>query len=255
MKVSLKKLHPTKNIREPDTSLSTSMQAHGQKTPILVFKTLDFYAIKDGHRRFYAAQELGWNELEATLIEPPEDQVELITDMLIINKHRKEISYLDTAKAYKSLKDTGLTQHEIAERLGVSDADVSLALSLLNSDPRIQEAVNNGRVSPSAVEPLLSLPSELQDELAPTAIRCRTVREVKRLVDTAKKLHAANKHDSDEQAVPDDIDPLESLAVAELQEAEMHVSNAINTTLTHPELVRKAQKIGAKMRQMLGAYA
>jgi ParB family chromosome partitioning protein len=255
MKVSLKNLRPTKNIREPDTSLAPSLKTHGQKNPILAYRNLNVFIIKDGHRRFYAAQELGWEDLELTEIDPPEDQTDLLMDMLIINKHRKEISYLEEARVYLALRDAGLTQHEIAKRLSVSDADVSLALSLLNADQRIQDAVNNGRISSSAIEPLLSLPPDMQAELVPAAIRCRTVRNVKRLVDAAKRRITDDERDEDGQAVPEDVDPLEALAIAELQEAETHVSNAVTTPLTHPALVRQAKKIGANLRQLLGAYA
>jgi ParB-like chromosome segregation protein Spo0J len=188
-------------------------------------------------------------------IDPPEDQTALLTDMLIINKHRKEISYLEEAQVYKVLHAAGLSQHDIATRMSVSDADVSLALSLLSADQRIQEAVNSGRVSPSAVEPLLSLPPEMQAELAPAAIRAKTVRNVKRLVDTAKKRRGLDKRNTDDQAVPDDVDPMEALALEELKAAEIHVNAASSISLTHPDLITQAREIGAKMRQMLGVYA
>lgn len=244
--IELTKLDVSDNIRQVTddddmADLVHSMQTRGQLSEIHVFPVGDgTYKVTFGHRRVVAAQKLGWTTIRA-VVDKPVDDDELLLIRAAENEARKPMTYIEKALVYQHLKSMGWSQKDIADRLGVGTPEVSMALATLRAAPRLQEAVNNGEIAPSAIEPLLSQPVEVQVELAETAIRAKTVRKVLALVRTHKARRALQSAPVVSAVDDEEIDPLEELAVEGLEEALQRMRMVQQSGIQHPELVRRAR--------------
>lgn len=238
------------NIREvrpddPETQdLAASMRKYGQEVEVRVFKAQGKYYLKSGHRRLVAARLLGWDVIRA-IVDEQQDEVSFIMSQFIENELRKGMSFIEKAKTFARLKDLGLSQKEIAEKFATSESDVSIALSTLRAAPKIQDAVDRGYLAPSAIEPLLSLPAEEQEELAGPAIQAKTARKITALV----KAHKARKKSKQEIVQEtDDSDPILALIEQELSEALLHLNVAASMPITSAQA---AQRIRPRVEDLV----
>lgn len=114
------------------TDLRRSMEADGLLQPIIVYPAGDGrFMAWAGHRRRKAARELGWTHIDAVIRTAPTDNATRIILQLIENGQRKDLNYIEEAKAYRQLLDEGLDQVTIAARCGKSQPTVSTRLDLL----------------------------------------------------------------------------------------------------------------------------
>lgn len=199
------------------------MAENGQEIEIRIFPNgqKGKYFVKAGHRRIAAAKMLGWDSIRAVVETAPEDEAGLLLHQYIENALRENMSFLDTANVYGRLIELGWSQHEIAQKFGISDTEVSLTLSVLGMSPKLQEAVENGSIKPSALRPLASQPVDVQEELAEQVIRAKTVRKISALVSASKRKAETNSVvvEADvHQIVPSDIDPMELLVIEEAKD-------------------------------------
>lgn len=147
--VPMDDIHPSPdNVRErvgDVTELAASIKAQGLLQPIVVARDLDTdgYVILAGHRRYAALQRLGY-KTALCVIRQPRNHAEMIALMLVENGQRVPVSPLEEAKALKVLIDGGLTQYDIARRIGKSQTHVSQRLSLLALPDEEQKAVAKG---------------------------------------------------------------------------------------------------------------
>lgn len=210
--IPLEKIVVAENIRNvKDVQImANSLAENGQVVPVQVF-ALDNgnYQLVVGHIRLAAAKSLGWETIKAVVEPAPANDVETMVVQYVENEHRQGSSYLEKCQVYKALKDRGLSQKEIAKKFGVSDVDVSLALSTLRAHLVLQQAVQDGKLKPSALEPMLSLPMEDQETLAAAAIQAKTVRAISKLV-RAHKIATANEN-GNATVNNEEIDPNEEL--------------------------------------------
>jgi len=134
MKIQISKIHENPNNprhifnRAEDDSLALSMQKQGQLAPCVVKQiTPDNYLLISGERRLRAAIKNGWKELECDISDKSEgdDAIELMD-----YNNGKQLSWLEEYEgiAYARLKNPGLSQQELADRLGKSQTRVSNAL-------------------------------------------------------------------------------------------------------------------------------
>lgn len=100
-------------------------------------------------------------------------------------------------------------------------------LTLFRGHEKLKKAVNTGRISLSAIEPLLTKDIAVQEQLADAAIRQRTVRAVRALVKTHEMKTDITAPKSQ---LEEDIDPLEYLALEELED----VRDTLISLLTIP---------------------
>ena len=147
--VRLDLLHP--NVDNPrktvgDVSeLAASIRAQGLLQPIVVAPDDKHggYVILAGHRRHAALCQL--RETRALcVIRMPKGHADSIAMMLVENGQRVQLSALEEARAMQALADTGLTQAEIARKIGKSQTHVSMRLALLSLTPAEQRAVEDG---------------------------------------------------------------------------------------------------------------
>jgi len=237
--------------------LASRMDEFGQERPIDLYPGDDGqYIILHGHRRHAAAALNGWETIEAIIRQAPKSADEAILRQYFDNETAVRLTFLEKAQAYQALKDMGWSQQEIAAQFKVSNTTVSQALAALKAHPKLKDALNRGRISPSAIEPLLSLSLEEQGELADAAILRKTAAGVTDLVRTHK-----GRQSMQDRAVElveyedpmEDADPLEELAVEDLEEALHRLQQASQSGIQHPALRRKARPTVRQLVQMAQA--
>ena len=129
--------------------LSQSIKEHGLTKPIVVVYDagLDKYEIVVGERRFRATQLAGLTEIDAIVHKHLGDK-EMCALALIENIKREDLNPIETALGYRNLMSKFyITQTDLASYCGKSKAAISNALRLLDLEPEIQQALQNGMIS------------------------------------------------------------------------------------------------------------
>ena len=152
--------------------LSQSIRRTGILQPVLVTKEGGRFRIVAGERRVRAARRAGLSEVPVIVREGVTDRDHLLL-ALVENVQRRDLTALEEAEAYRHLKDDfGLTQEDVAERVGKDRATVANALRLLKLAGPVREALENGEITAGHARALLALPSAAdQERLAKEVVR------------------------------------------------------------------------------------
>lgn len=165
--------------------LSESIREHGVIQPLTVRKlSSGYYQIIAGERRWRAARLAGLKEIPCRVMDADEQKRTEIA--LIENLQREDLSPLEEAEGYKHLvEDFGLTQEEVANRVGKSRPAVANALRLLSLSKDIKPFLETGELSAGHARALLKVRgSEEQRTLAQKVIQeGLSVRQTERLAD------------------------------------------------------------------------
>jgi len=126
--------------------IAASVKEKGVLTPLLVSRIEGGYQLIAGERRWRAAQKAGLERVPVVVRDvTPVEALELA---LIENIHRTDLNPIEEAAAYHSLlEQTGMTQEELARRLGKDRSSVTNLLRLLRLPRAIQQDVMDGRLS------------------------------------------------------------------------------------------------------------
>jgi ParB family chromosome partitioning protein len=150
---------PRKNFDEDGLNeLADSIRAHGVIQPIVVQPLPDsFFQIIAGERRWRASQRAGLLRMPAVIREiGTESSLEIA---LIENLQREDLNPIEEAQAFEKLiVDLGLTQEEVANRVGKSRATITNMLRLLRLPPEVQVWIGENKLSTGHAKALLSLP-------------------------------------------------------------------------------------------------
>lgn len=170
--------------------LTASVREHGVIQPLLVTELPEDasspggprYQLIAGERRLRAAQAAGLERVPVTVRESvPREQLVLA---LIENVQREDLNPLEESRAYKRLVDDyGLTQQQVAERVGRSRASVTNRLRLLELGPPAQHALVEGAISEGHARALLALrdPVDQVEALERVRREALSVRDTERL--------------------------------------------------------------------------
>jgi ParB/RepB/Spo0J family partition protein len=143
--------------------LTASIKADGILMPLGARELPDgSYELAHGHRRLAAAKAAGLANVPVEIMAV--NDTEHATILLIENLHRQDLAPLDKATGFQRLVDLGLTQREIAKKVGVSQAAVSKHLALLKLPDAAKEQVAAGELSQEDAVTLAGLPADLQDK-------------------------------------------------------------------------------------------
>lgn len=163
------KPNPNQPRQEFDQSalegLAASIKEYGLLQPIVVSRhesetphgrDVEYHLIA-GERRWRAAKIAGLPSIPAIIREEPSEEIKLEL-ALIENIQRADLNPVETARAYHRLvKEFGLTQKAIAERMGKSQESVSNTLRLLTLPEKIQEAIAHGHLTEGHARAILAL--------------------------------------------------------------------------------------------------
>ena len=127
-------------------SLAASIAIHGVLQPVLVTEVLDGYQLVAGERRVRAAQMAGLDRVPAIVRQMAErDQLAVA---IVENVQRADLNAMEEARAYRQLADEfGLTQDDIATRVGRARSTIANTLRLLDLEPSVQQALSNGDIA------------------------------------------------------------------------------------------------------------
>ena len=141
-----------------------SLKTVGLLQPIVVRPVDAGYEIVAGERRWRAAGDAGWTTVPALVRQT--DDADLLRDALLENLHRVQLNPLEEAAAYQQLlSDFGVTQEELADRLGRSRPHLTNTLRLLKLPPAVQRRVAAGVLSAGHARALLALETTEQMDL------------------------------------------------------------------------------------------
>jgi ParB family chromosome partitioning protein len=153
------------NPRQPRThfdaddlaELVHSVREFGVLQPVVVRATDEgTYELIMGERRTRAAREAGLHSIPAVIRDTADEH--LLRDALLENLHRSELNPLEEASAYQQLlEDFGITQEELATRIGRSRPQISNTIRLLKLPIPVQQRVAAGVLSAGHARAILSL--------------------------------------------------------------------------------------------------
>ena len=161
--------------------LAQSIKEYGLIQPIIVTKKENYYSIIAGERRWRASKIAGLKEIPAIIREDNERVNSEIS--LIENMQREDLNPYEKALGIKTLIDTyGLSQEEVAKKLGKGRSTIANWVRVLNLEPRVLEMAKEGKLSEGLCKALLAITDP--DKQYHTAIqmleRGATVRQVEK---------------------------------------------------------------------------
>ena len=164
--------------------LAQSIRLHGILQPLTVRRLPSgYYQIIAGERRWRAAKLAGLDEVPAIIIEADDRKVMELG--LIENLQREDLNPAEEARGYRVLmEEYGLTQEQVAERMGKSRPAVTNTLRLLALPQEVMALVEAGTLSAGHARALLALPSpQLQVQAAKQVVSQQlSVRQTEALV-------------------------------------------------------------------------
>lgn len=163
--------------------LARSIREHGVVEPILVRRDGQRYRIVAGERRWRAAQRAGLQEIPA-IVRDASDK-EAFELALVENVQRADLNAVEEAEAYQMLvSEHGLTQEQVAQRVGKERSTVANALRLLKLPEEVRDMVREGQLEMGHARALLGLenPETIQKVAARVLRDTLSVRATEALV-------------------------------------------------------------------------
>jgi ParB family chromosome partitioning protein len=141
--------------------LAASIAQHGVLQPLLVSEWRPgSYRLIAGERRWRAAKLAGLSSVPAIIRERLDEDRHLEL-ALVENLQRQDLTPLEEARAFEQLRSAlGLSQAEIADRVGIDRSTVANALRLLKLPQDIQELVEDGALTAGHARALLGFADE-----------------------------------------------------------------------------------------------
>jgi len=171
-------------LPEALAELQASIQVHGVLQPVVLRKTpkgeLELIA---GERRWRASQALGLKTIPAVIREGVSDEG-MLELALVENLQRADLDPIEKALGFQQLQARGLTQEQVAAKVGLQRSTVTNFVRLLELPEGVQKAVTTGLISMGHARALLGLADRTrQEELcALTVRRGLSVRELEERV-------------------------------------------------------------------------
>lgn len=172
--------------------LAESIKVHGVIVPLVVRPRPEGgYFLIAGERRWRAAQRAGLHEVPV-VVQEVDSQV-AFERALVENLQRSDLGPIEEAVAFQRLCDEfGLTQEQVAERIGKDRSTVANAIRLLKLPSNVRQMVEDGRLSMGHARALLGLEEPAHIERAARLVldKALSVRATEALV---KKLRSPDR--------------------------------------------------------------
>ncbi|HZK02437.1 MAG TPA: ParB/RepB/Spo0J family partition protein [Anaerovoracaceae bacterium] len=164
--------------------LCNSIKEFGVIQPIIVKKTSSGYLIIAGERRVRAATLAGLDKVPAIVREADAKDMALIA--IVENVQREDLNYIEEAMAYKCLvEEHGLSQSEIARRVGKQQSTISNKIRILSLPDDIRTALSTNNLTERHARALLKIQDDQQREKLLNRIidHSLNVRQSEKLID------------------------------------------------------------------------
>lgn len=161
---------PRKHFNENALAdLANSIQQHGVMQPIVVRKSIKGYTLVAGERRLKASRLANKTKIPAIIKQITDDEMMILA--IIENLQRENLTAIEEAQSYQQLMThLGLTQAEVATKLGKSRPYIANMLRLLALPSRIQHLITSQKLSSAHGRTLLPLKEE--DVMMTVAEKC-----------------------------------------------------------------------------------
>ena len=206
---------------EPLQALADSVRDYGVLVPLIVREnpaSAGTYEIIASERRWRAAKMAGISEVPVVIMDS--DDMKTSEIALIENVQRQDLNPVEEAFAYQALIDRfGLTQEEVAQKVGKNRSTVTNMLRLLELPEGALELLKKGDISGGHARALLGLDDEAQIvDLAQKIVeKDYSVRETERIV----RLFKANAEKGEEPEELDDSDAQRKVYMKDLERRVM----------------------------------
>lgn len=164
--------------------LADSIEEHGVFQPIIVKRSIKGYEIIAGERRFRASKMAGKSTIPAIVRDFSDE--EMMEIALLENLQREDLNAIEEAMAYRTLQERlGLTQEELAKKVGKSRSHVTNMIGLLRLPEEVKELVTENKLTMGHARMLSKLEDnnqirEMADKIVMEGL---SVREVETLGD------------------------------------------------------------------------
>ncbi len=186
-----------------------SVGEFGVLQPVVVRDTGDgTYELIMGERRTRAAREAGLASIPAVVRDTADEH--LLRDALLENLHRSQLNPLEEASAYQQLlEDFGITQEELATRIGRSRPQISNTIRLLKLPVPVQQRVAAGVLTAGHARAVLSLDDadamqRLADKIVNEDLSVRAAEAAAKAPDAGSR-RAAKPHAGARRAYLDEV--------------------------------------------------
>jgi len=167
--------------------LAASITEYGVLQPINVRKIGDKgFELVSGERRLRASKLAGKSYIPAVVIEVVEQDSAVIA--LIENLQREDLNFMEEAEGYHNLiNDHGMTQEELAKKVGKKQSTIANKLRLLKLNKNIKTIILENELTERHARALLKLPDDILQEKALKSIIKKSL-NVKRSEDLVEKM-------------------------------------------------------------------
>ena len=173
---------PRKNFdQEALEELAQSIGEYGLIQPIVVTKKDGYYSIIAGERRWRASKLAGLKEIPAIIRDDDEKVNSEIS--LIENMQREDLNPYEKALGIRTLIDNyGLSQEDVAKKLGKGGSTIANWVRVLNLEPRVLEMAKTGKLTEGHCKALLAItdPEKQYTTAIQMLERGQTVRQVEK---------------------------------------------------------------------------
>lgn len=166
--------------------LAQSIRENGLIQPIVVREVDDHFEIIAGERRYRASMLAGYTSVPCIIT--TDDDEKSAQKALIENIQRENLNSIEEAKAFVSIiKSEGITQEELAKRVGKSQSSIANKIRLLALPERVQKAVVDRKITERHARTLLTLDKDKQLETLGVILdKGLNVAQTERLVEVEK---------------------------------------------------------------------
>jgi len=182
--------------------LRDSIRQHGLLQPIVVRRKGDGFEIVAGERRWRACRLAGLQQIPAVIREDLDDRG-MLELALVENVQRQDLDPIERARAFQQLKSVlGVTQEQVADRVGLRRPTVTNLLRLLELPEAVQALVSSNQLSMGHARAILSAEDPATRlELAKEAVAQHwSVRELERRARTGLQGRLAGQGTGDDAA-------------------------------------------------------
>lgn len=151
---------PRKNFTDTALSeLADSIAEHGVIQPITVRKLDNEYEIIAGERRYRACKRLALPAIPAIVINADNNKSAILA--LLENLQREDLCFFEIAEAYQNLlREQGMTQDELAKKVGKSQSTIANKLRLLKLSPKVKKLIREFSLTERHARAILPLQTE-----------------------------------------------------------------------------------------------